>query len=65
MTIAISGPDLVTVHISEEWKESVRATIPELPDARKARYASEYGLPDYDAAVITSSKLLADFLRTA
>ncbi|MCV4235556.1 Asp-tRNA(Asn)/Glu-tRNA(Gln) amidotransferase subunit GatB [Virgibacillus sp. LDC1] len=56
-------PDLVSVHISEEWKESVRATIPELPDARKARYASEYGLPDYDAAVITSSKLLADFFE--
>ncbi len=56
-------PDLVSVHISEEWKEAVRATIPELPDARKARYASEYGLPDYDAAVITSSKLLADFFE--
>lgn len=56
-------PDLVSVHISEEWKEAIRATIPELPDARKARYASEYGLPDYDAAVITSSKLLADFFE--
>lgn len=56
-------PDLVSVHISEEWKEAVRATIPELPDARKARYASEYGLPDYDAAVITSSKTLADFFE--
>ncbi|RAR39412.1 Asp-tRNA(Asn)/Glu-tRNA(Gln) amidotransferase subunit GatB [Paenibacillus sp. MDMC362] len=56
-------PDLVSVRISEEWKEAVRATIPELPDARKARYASEYGLPDYDAAVITSSKLLADFFE--
>lgn len=56
-------PDLVSVHISEEWKEAVRATIPELPDARKARYASEYGLPEYDAAVITSSKLLADFFE--
>lgn len=56
-------PDLVSVHISEEWKEAVRATIPELPDARKARYVSEYGLPDYDAAVITSSKLLADFFE--
>ncbi|WP_339268048.1 Asp-tRNA(Asn)/Glu-tRNA(Gln) amidotransferase subunit GatB [Paenibacillus sp. FSL W8-0187] len=56
-------PDLVSVHISEEWKEAIRATIPELPDARKARYASEYGLPEYDAAVITSSKLLADFFE--
>lgn len=56
-------PDLVKVHISEEWKETVRATIPELPDARKARYTAEYGLPDYDAGVITSSKALADFFE--
>ncbi|MFI2857983.1 Asp-tRNA(Asn)/Glu-tRNA(Gln) amidotransferase subunit GatB [Paenibacillus sp. JSM ZJ436] len=56
-------PDLVRVHISEEWKEAVRSTIPELPDARKARYAAEYGLPNYDAAVITSSKALADLFE--
>lgn len=56
-------PDLVRLHISEEWKESVRASIPELPDARKARYTSEYGLPSYDAEVITSSKKLADFFE--
>lgn len=56
-------PDLVTVRISDEWKEAVRATIPELPDARKARYTSEYGLPDYDAGVITASKSLADFFE--
>ncbi|WP_054957396.1 Asp-tRNA(Asn)/Glu-tRNA(Gln) amidotransferase subunit GatB [Paenibacillus dakarensis] len=56
-------PDLVTVRISDEWKESIRSTIPELPDARKARYTSEYGLPDYDAAVITSSKPLADLFE--
>jgi aspartyl/glutamyl-tRNA(Asn/Gln) amidotransferase, B subunit len=56
-------PDLVRLHISEEWKEAVRATIPELPDARKARYTSEYGLPSYDAEVITASKKLADFFE--
>ncbi|RIX47277.1 Asp-tRNA(Asn)/Glu-tRNA(Gln) amidotransferase subunit GatB [Paenibacillus nanensis] len=56
-------PDLVRLHISEEWKERVRASIPELPDARKARYTSEYGLPAYDAEVITSSKKLADFFE--
>ncbi len=56
-------PDLVRLHISEEWKESVRATIPELPDARKARYAEDYSLPSYDAEVITSSKKLADFFE--
>ena len=56
-------PDLVSLHISEEWKQSIRATIPELPDARKARYTSEYSLPSYDAEVITSSKKLADFFE--
>lgn len=56
-------PDLVRLHISEEWKEAVRATIPELPDARKARYTAEYGLPSYDAEVITASKKLADFFE--
>lgn len=56
-------PDLVRIIISEEWKENIRATIPELPDARKARYTSEYGLPSYDAEVITASKKLADFFE--
>ncbi|WP_040949961.1 Asp-tRNA(Asn)/Glu-tRNA(Gln) amidotransferase subunit GatB [Gorillibacterium massiliense] len=56
-------PDLVAVKIDEDWKEAVRATIPELPDQRKVRYAAEYGLPAYDAGVITSSKKLADFFE--
>lgn len=56
-------PDLVRIHIDEEWKERVRASIPELPDARKARYTAELGLSSYDAEVITSSKKLADFFE--
>ncbi|SDS24683.1 aspartyl/glutamyl-tRNA(Asn/Gln) amidotransferase subunit B [Paenibacillaceae bacterium GAS479] len=56
-------PDLVRLFIDSEWKERVRASIPELPDARQARYSAEYGLPAYDAAVITSSKKLADFFE--
>ncbi|CAM3030284.1 Asp-tRNA(Asn)/Glu-tRNA(Gln) amidotransferase subunit GatB [Paenibacillus sediminis] len=56
-------PDLVTLHIDEAWKERIRATIPELPDARKARYTSEFNLPSYDAEVITSSKQLADLFE--
>lgn len=58
-------PDLVSIHIDEEWKERIRASIPELPDARKVRYASEYGLPDYDAGVITSSKAIADLFENS
>ncbi|WP_058301558.1 Asp-tRNA(Asn)/Glu-tRNA(Gln) amidotransferase subunit GatB [Gorillibacterium timonense] len=56
-------PDLVVLNIDEEWREAVRATIPELPDARRERYARDYGLPEYDAGVITSSKKLADLFE--
>jgi aspartyl-tRNA(Asn)/glutamyl-tRNA(Gln) amidotransferase subunit B len=56
-------PDLVQIHIDAEWKSRVRASIPELPDARKARYTADFGLSSYDAEVITSSKKLADFFE--
>lgn len=56
-------PDLIVLHISESWKEQIRATIPELPDARQARYSEEFGLTPYDAGVLTSSKPLADFFE--
>lgn len=58
-------PDLVTLHIDEAWKERIRASIPELPDARKARYTEQFGLPSYDAEVITSSKPLADLFESS
>ena len=54
-------PDLIPMEISEEWIESIKATIPELPEARRARYTKEYGLPEYDATILTSSKAMADF----
>ncbi|MBN2982638.1 MULTISPECIES: Asp-tRNA(Asn)/Glu-tRNA(Gln) amidotransferase subunit GatB [Cohnella] len=56
-------PDLVRLHIDDEWKARVRASIPELPDARQARYTQQYGLPSYDAGVLTASKKLADFFE--
>jgi aspartyl-tRNA(Asn)/glutamyl-tRNA(Gln) amidotransferase subunit B len=56
-------PDLVSLLIDQAWKDQVLVTIPELPDARKARYTKEYALPDYDAQVITSSKKLADLFE--
>ncbi|MCM3130379.1 Asp-tRNA(Asn)/Glu-tRNA(Gln) amidotransferase subunit GatB [Paenibacillus provencensis] len=56
-------PDLVTLHIDQEWKDRVKATIPELPDERKARYTAEYSLPSYDADVITASKAVADLFE--
>ncbi|WP_370991485.1 Asp-tRNA(Asn)/Glu-tRNA(Gln) amidotransferase subunit GatB [Bacillus tropicus] len=56
-------PDLVELYINDEWKEAVRASIPELPDARKARYVAELGLPAYDAHVLTLTKEMSDFFE--
>ncbi|PEY69421.1 Asp-tRNA(Asn)/Glu-tRNA(Gln) amidotransferase subunit GatB [Bacillus thuringiensis] len=56
-------PDLVELYIDDEWKEAVRASIPELPDARKARYVAENGLPAYDAHVLTLTKEMSDFFE--
>lgn len=58
-------PDLVSLVIDEKWKEEVRASIPELPDARKERYQKEYGLSSYDAEILTSSKEIADYFEEA
>lgn len=54
-------PDLVALHIDEDWKERVRADIPTLPDERKKRYVEELGLPAYDAQVLTITKEMSDF----
>lgn len=56
-------PDLVDLYIDEEWKERVRASIPELPDARKKRYIEDLGLPSYDAEVLTVTKEMSDFFE--
>lgn len=54
-------PDLVVLHIDREWKEEIRSSLPELPDDRKIRYKEEYGLSDYDANILISSKEISDF----
>lgn len=56
-------PDLVELYIDDEWKERIRASIPELPDARRKRYIDELGLPEYDAQVLTMTKEMSDFFE--
>jgi aspartyl-tRNA(Asn)/glutamyl-tRNA(Gln) amidotransferase subunit B len=56
-------PDLLPVELDDEFIEAVRSTLPELPDARKARFVSEHGLSDYDAGVLTASRELADYFE--
>lgn len=56
-------PDLVPIVIEESWIEEIRKTLPELPDARKSRFVAEYELPEYDAALLTASRDLADYFE--
>lgn len=54
-------PDLVKLHIDENWKAKVREEIPELPHARRERYVKAFGLSEYDAGVLIQSKAMSDF----
>jgi len=56
-------PDLPPVMIDAAWLERIRASLPELPDARRRRFVEKLGLPDYDAGVLTGDKALADLLE--
>jgi len=58
-------PDLMTVQVDEAWVETVRKSLPELPAARCKRFIDEYGLPVYDAGVLTESKVVADYYEAA
>ncbi|WP_269471027.1 Asp-tRNA(Asn)/Glu-tRNA(Gln) amidotransferase subunit GatB [Sulfurivermis fontis] len=54
-------PDLLPVVLEPSFIEAVRATLPELPEARRKRFVSEYGLSNYDADFLTASRPLADY----
>ncbi len=56
-------PDLVPMVIDPRWVEEIKSSLPELPDQRKARYVEEYGIPEYDASVLTATKELADYFE--
>lgn len=58
-------PDLVAVEIDDAWLDSIRAEIPELPDARRKRFIDAFALSDYDARVLTADKDLADYFESA
>ncbi len=58
-------PDLVPLQIDSKWIDKIKATLPELADAKRERFINEYQLPEYDARVLTSSQSLADFFEKA
>ena len=58
-------PDLVAIKISEEMKENIRKSLPEMPESRKERYINEYKLPEYDSNILISSKYFSDLFEGA
>lgn len=54
-------PDLPPIELSDEYVQNIKDTLPELPEAKKARYISEYGLSEYDANMICSDKTTLSF----
>jgi aspartyl-tRNA(Asn)/glutamyl-tRNA(Gln) amidotransferase subunit B len=57
-------PDLLPVVIDEQLVAAVRASLPELPDAKRERFMRDYALPAYDAGVLTAERALADYFET-
>lgn len=58
-------PDLLPVYLTEEWKADILKDLPELPLARRARFMADYGLPEYDAELLTSERSLSDYFEAA
>ena len=57
-------PDLLPLAISEDWINHIRTMLPQLPEARRSNYITEYGLSSYDAGVLTSSKEMASYFES-
>jgi aspartyl-tRNA(Asn)/glutamyl-tRNA(Gln) amidotransferase subunit B len=57
-------PDLPPLEVDREWVEALRAQLPEMPRAKRARFVADYGLSDYDADVLVSDKEVADYYES-
>ena len=58
-------PDLLPIRLEEEWQQAILKDFPELPLARRARFIEQYGLPEYDAEILTSERKLSDYYEQA
>ncbi len=58
-------PDLLPVHVSAAWRDTVKNGLPELPESKRARFVGSYGVTPYDAEVLTGSQDLADYFEAA
>lgn len=58
-------PDLLTLHIDDAWKEDILKNLPELPLQRRRRFVEQYGLPEYDADLLTGERSLSEYFEAA
>ncbi len=58
-------PDLLPLRLDDAWREAILADLPELPLERRARFVAEYGLPEYDADILTSERSLSEYFESA
>jgi aspartyl-tRNA(Asn)/glutamyl-tRNA(Gln) amidotransferase subunit B len=58
-------PDLLPIRLTETWKQAILQNLPELPLERRARFIAQYGLPEYDAEILTQERRLSDYFETA
>jgi len=60
----VPDPDLVPLVVEPAWIEEIRRNLPELPEAKRRRFVLDYGIPEYDAGVLTTTKELAEYYET-
>ena len=65
ITAIFPEPDLLPLVVDEKWQAEIRRTLPELPEARRKRMVADYGITDYDAQVLTTTKSFADQFEEA
>ena len=56
-------PDLLPVHISSAWREEVRRSLPELPEAKRTRFANSYGITPYDVELLTATRTISEYFE--
>jgi aspartyl-tRNA(Asn)/glutamyl-tRNA(Gln) amidotransferase subunit B len=58
-------PDLLPIHMDDEWRDQILASLPELPLQRRSRFMEQYALPEYDADILTTERSLSDYFEEA
>jgi aspartyl-tRNA(Asn)/glutamyl-tRNA(Gln) amidotransferase subunit B len=58
-------PDLLPIRLTDAWRDAILAKLPELPLARRERFVTQYGLPEYDADILTAERALSDYFEAA